>query len=62
MTGDTDYLLKIVAEDWEAFQKFVTHQLTGAANVAHIKSMPTMQRTKYMPGVPIDDKNGDKDK
>jgi len=58
MTGDTDYLLKIVAEDWEAFQKFVTHQLTGAPNVAHVKSMPAMQRTKYAPGVPIEEKNG----
>jgi DNA-binding Lrp family transcriptional regulator len=57
MTGDTDYLLKIVAEDWEAFQKFVTSQLTAAPNVAHIKSMPAMRRTKFAPGVPIEDKN-----
>jgi DNA-binding Lrp family transcriptional regulator len=56
MTGDSDYLLKIVAEDWEAFQKFVTHQLTAAPNVAHVKSMPAMQRTKFTPGVPIEDK------
>ena len=56
MTGDIDYLLKIVAEDWEAFQKFVTTQLTGAANIAHIKSLPAMRRTKYCPGVPIEDK------
>ena len=59
MSGDTDYLLKVVAEDWEAFQKFVTLQLTGAPNIAHIKSMPAMQRTKYAPGVPIEDKNGE---
>jgi DNA-binding Lrp family transcriptional regulator len=56
MTGESDYLLKIVAEDWEAFQKFVTHQLTSAPNVAHVKSMPAMQRTKYAPGVPIEDR------
>ncbi|MDR3450253.1 MAG: Lrp/AsnC family transcriptional regulator [Alphaproteobacteria bacterium] len=56
MTGDIDYLLKIVAEDWEAFQKFITQQLTGVPNIAHVKSMPAMQRTKYAPGVPIDDK------
>jgi len=57
MTGESDYLLKIVAEDWEAFQKFVTQQLTAAPNVAHVKSAPAMQRTKYAPGVPIEDKN-----
>lgn len=57
MTGDTDYLLKIVAEDWEAYQKFVTHQLTAAPNVAHVKSMPAMQRTKYAAGVPIEDRS-----
>ncbi len=54
MTGDTDFLLKIVAEDWEAFQKFVTTQISAAPNVAHIKSMPAMRRTKYAPGVPVE--------
>jgi DNA-binding Lrp family transcriptional regulator len=58
MTGDSDFIIKIVAEDWEHFQKFLTHELAGAPNVAHVKSAPAMQRTKYDPGVPIDDKNG----
>ncbi|MGE3623181.1 MAG: Lrp/AsnC family transcriptional regulator [Bdellovibrionales bacterium] len=58
MTGDADFIIKIVAEDWEAFQNFLTHKLAGAPNVAHYKSAPAMQRTKYEPGVPIDDKNG----
>lgn len=58
MTGDADFIIRIVAEDWEAFQKFLTHQLASAANVAHYKSAPAMQRTKFEPGVPIDDKNG----
>jgi DNA-binding Lrp family transcriptional regulator len=58
MTGDADFLIKIVAEDWDAFQKFLTHQLAGAPNIAHYKSAPAMQRTKFDPGVPVDDKNG----
>ncbi len=58
MTGDSDFIIRIVAEDWEAFQKFLTHELAGAPNVSHYKSAPAMQRTKYEPGVPIDDKNG----
>jgi DNA-binding Lrp family transcriptional regulator len=58
MTGDADFIIKIVAEDWEGFQRFLTHELAGAPNVAHVKSAPAMQRTKYEPGVPIDDKSG----
>jgi DNA-binding Lrp family transcriptional regulator len=57
MTGDADFIIKIVAEDWEAFQNFLTHRLAGAPNVAHYKSAPAMQRTKYEPGVPMEDKN-----
>ena len=56
MTGDSDYLLKIVAEDWEAFQKFITNQLTAAPNIAHIKSIPAMRRTKFAPGIPLEEK------
>ncbi len=53
MTGDSDFLIKVVAEDWEAFQKFLTTQLTAAPNVNHVKSYPAMRRTKFEPGVPI---------
>ena len=65
LTGDSDFLLKVVAEDWEAFQKFLTSQLAAASNVHHVKSAPAMRRTKFEPGVPIDEKqavekNGDK--
>jgi len=56
MTGDTDYLLKVVSEDWEAFQKFITGPLSSTPNIAHIKSMPAMRRVKYAPGIPIEDK------
>lgn len=56
LTGETDFLLKVVAEDWESFQKFLTSQLTTAANVHRIKSAPVMKRIKYEPGVPIAEK------
>ncbi len=54
LTGDSDFLLKVVSEDWESFQKFLTTQLTAAANVTHVKSFPAMRRTKYAAGVPIE--------
>ena len=58
LTGDSDFLLKIVTQDWESFQKFLTTQLTSAPNVNHVKSFPTMRRTKYEPGVPIEIRGG----
>ena len=58
MTGEADYIIKIVAEDWEAFQNFLTHKLASAPNIAHYKSAPAMQRTKFEPGVPMEDGNG----
>ena len=54
LAGDTDFLLKVVAEDWEAFQKFITTQLTNAPNVIHVKSFPTIRRAKYEAGIPIE--------
>lgn len=58
LTGETDFLLKIVTEDWESFQRFLTTQLTTAPNVHRVKSNPVMKRTKFEPGVPIDETDG----
>ena len=38
LAGETDFLLKVVAEDWDAYQKFLTTQLTSAPSVSHVKS------------------------
>lgn len=59
LTGETDFLLKVIAEDWEAFQKFLTSQLVSATNVHHVKSAPVMQRTKYEPIIPLEEKHED---
>ena len=56
MTGDADFVIRIVAESWESFQRFLTHQLAAAPNVAHVKSAPAMECTKFEPGIPIEDK------
>jgi DNA-binding Lrp family transcriptional regulator len=60
LTGEMDFILKVVAEDWESFQKFLTTQLTTAPNVHHVRSSPVMKRIKFSPGVPIEDKTSDK--
>jgi DNA-binding Lrp family transcriptional regulator len=54
LAGDTDFLLKVVAKDWDAYQSFLTSKLTAAANVSHVKSALSIRISKNSPGVPID--------
>lgn len=53
LAGETDFLLKIVAENWDAYQKFLTSELTAAPNVASVKSSLAIRTAKNEPGVPI---------
>ena len=54
MTGETDYMLKIVARDWDAYQEFLTTRLTSAPNVASVKSSLRIRVTKDTPGIPVE--------
>ena len=55
LAGETDFLLKIVARDWDSYQRFLSAKLTSAPNVAHVKSALTLRVSKHEPGVPISD-------
>ncbi len=54
LAGETDFLLKVVAKDWEAYQNFLTTRLTSAPNVSHVKSALAIRTAKLLPGVPIE--------
>lgn len=54
LAGETDFLLKIVAKDWDDYQKFLTEKLTAAPNVTSVKSSLAIRPAKDEPGVPID--------
>ena len=54
LAGETDFLLRIVARDWDEYQKFITSKLTCAPNVAQVKSSLSIRSAKRLPGVPID--------
>src|SRR3954452_6109656 len=54
LAGETDFLLKIVAEDWDSYQRFLTTKLTAAPNVSHVKSALGIRTSKHEPGVPIE--------
>ena len=43
LAGEADFILRIVAQDWETYQKFVTEKLTPAPNVANVKSALTLR-------------------
>ena len=53
LMGETDFLLKIVAHDWDDFQRFLTTKLTPAPNVSHVKTALSIRSRKNLPGVPI---------
>ncbi len=54
LAGETDFLLKIVAKNWESYEEFLTTKLTPAENVSHVKSALSFRSAKQRPGVPID--------
>ena len=54
LAGETDFLLKIVAVDWDAYQRFLTTRLTAAPNVSVVKSALAIRSATIRPGVPID--------
>jgi DNA-binding Lrp family transcriptional regulator len=53
LAGETDFLLKIVAPDWDSYQRFLSAKLTSAPNVSHVKSALMLRLCKNEPGVPI---------
>ena len=54
LAGETDFLIKIVASDWDRYQRFLTSQLTAAPNVSVVKSALAIRTKTHRPGVPID--------
>ena len=54
LAGEADFLLKIQAADWDAYQSFLTAKLTAAPNVSQVKSALSIRASKTEPGVPID--------
>ena len=54
LAGETDFLLKIVAQDWDDYQRFLTEELTAAPNVTSVKSSLAIRAAKEQPGVPIE--------
>ena len=54
LAGDVDFILRIVAKDWDSYQEFLSAELTSAPNVISVKSSLGIRSAKDEPGVPID--------
>lgn len=54
LNGEIDFILKCVAPDLPAFQRFLTETLTSAANVDSVKTSLVIRCGKDLPGVPMD--------
>jgi DNA-binding Lrp family transcriptional regulator len=54
MTGDADYLLRIVVADLSAYERFLKEHLTRIPGVASIKSSFALKQVKYRTALPLD--------
>jgi Lrp/AsnC family leucine-responsive transcriptional regulator len=54
MTGDSDYLLRVVVTDVAEFERFLMEHVTKIPGIATIKSSFTLKQVKYTTALPVD--------
>jgi len=54
MTGDADYLLRVVTSDLGAYERFLLEHLTRIPGVASIKSSFALKQVAYRTALPIE--------
>ena len=54
MTGNSDYLLRVVGRDLKSLQSFITDNLAATPNVANLRSSIALKQVKYKTALPID--------
>lgn len=55
VAGDADFLIKVVARDWDEYQQFLSSKLTSVPNVKNVKSKLVVRTSKQLPGIPIEE-------
>jgi Lrp/AsnC family transcriptional regulator, leucine-responsive regulatory protein len=53
MTGDADYLLRVVVADVEALQHFIVDELTRIPGISNIRSSFALKQVKYETALPL---------
>lgn len=54
MTGDEDYLLRIVVPDIQALERFILHNLTRIEGIKNIRSSFALKQVKYKTALPLE--------
>lgn len=54
MTGDADYLLRVVVPDLQALQDFIVNTLSRVPGVDNIQSSIALKQVKYQTALPLD--------
>jgi DNA-binding Lrp family transcriptional regulator len=53
MTGDSDYLIRVVVENVQALERFIVDQLSKIQGVANIRSSFALKQVKYSTVLPL---------
>ena len=56
MTGDADYLLRVVVPDVQALERFIVDFLTKVRGVGNIRSSFALKQVKYQTALPLPDR------
>ena len=60
MTGDSDYLIRVVVEDMQELQRFIVQDLSKIRGVANIRSSFALKQVKYSTALPLRTRPQDK--
>ena len=53
MTGESDYLLRVVVADLDAYERFIVEHLTRVPGIANIKSSFALKQVAYRTELPL---------
>ncbi len=56
MTGDSDYLLRVVVADMRALERFILHSLSKIPGISNIRSSIAIKQVRYKTALPLPDK------
>ena len=56
MTGDFDYLIRVVVKDMPALERFIVDKLTKIPGISNIKSSLALKQVKYKTALPLPEK------
>ncbi|MDP0927964.1 Lrp/AsnC family transcriptional regulator [Paracoccus onubensis] len=53
MTGDSDYLVRLIVTDIQALERFIVKELTTIPGVSNIRSSFALKQVKYKTALPV---------